>query len=96
MPVEHLINKRYLKKAKAKLLQNKELIKIAVTGSYGKTSTKNIITNILENKYLTLKTPISNTATSYELFKLVLIVLDTIFRTIKGIQRKESKFKYWY
>ena len=59
MPVEHLINKRYLKKAKAKLLQNKDLIKIAVTGSYGKTSTKNIITNILENKYLTLKTPAS-------------------------------------
>lgn len=35
------------------------LTKIAITGSFGKTSTKDIITQILSSKYLTLKTPAS-------------------------------------
>lgn len=59
IPIEKIVNKRYLKSAKEKLLNNKNLIKIAITGSYGKTSTKNIVTSIIQNKYLTLKTPAS-------------------------------------
>lgn len=56
-PIEKLINNYYIKQAKTKLLQNKSLIKIAITGSYGKTTTKNIITHILKDDYLTVATP---------------------------------------
>ena len=56
-PLEYLIKKHYINLAKNKLKNNKDIVKIAITGSYGKTSTKNIITDILESKYLTLKTP---------------------------------------
>lgn len=55
-PVETLIRKKYIKNAKKKL-KDLDLVKIAITGSYGKTSTKNIISSILESKYICLKTP---------------------------------------
>lgn len=55
-PVEYLINKRYIKKAKDKY--NASLgIKIGITGSYGKTSVKNYLSEMLKNKYLVLSTP---------------------------------------
>ncbi len=56
-PFEKLINNKYLKNAKNILKNNPNLIKIAVTGSYGKTSTKNIIYQLLKDKYLTVATP---------------------------------------
>lgn len=56
-PIEKLILKYYLKKSKRKLNTNKNIIKIAITGSYGKTSTKNIINRILSENYYTLATP---------------------------------------
>lgn len=56
-PVEQLIRKHYLKLAKKKLQQTNNLIKIAITGSYGKTSTKNILNHVLSNNYITLATP---------------------------------------
>ncbi len=56
-PIERYINNKYIKKAKLKLNSNKKLIKIAITGSYGKTSTKNILNHILENNTLTIATP---------------------------------------
>lgn len=56
-PIEALIKKHYQKQAKTKLDKAENLVKIAITGSFGKTSTKNIINEILMNKYLTLKTP---------------------------------------
>ena len=46
-PVEKLKKKYYIKKAKEKLLNNKNLLKIAITGSYGKTSTKHILYEVL-------------------------------------------------
>lgn len=56
-PFEKIIKYQYINKAKKKLKQTPSLLKIAITGSYGKTSTKNIISAILENKFLTVKTP---------------------------------------
>ena len=56
-PIEKIINKYYIKLAEKKLNQNKILIKIAITGSYGKTTTKNIINNILSEHFYTLATP---------------------------------------
>lgn len=56
-PIENLINKIYITNAKKIIKENKDLIKIAITGSYGKTSTKNIIYQLLKNDYLTVSTP---------------------------------------
>lgn len=56
MPVEALIKNHFKQKA-IKKIRNLPLIKVGITGSFGKTSTKNIITEMLEAKYLTLKTP---------------------------------------
>lgn len=57
IPIENLIKKHYLNKSIKKLRQNKNLIKVAITGSFGKTSTKTILYEILKSKYYTLKTP---------------------------------------
>lgn len=59
LPLELLIKKHYINQAKKKLNKLKSIVKIGITGSYGKTSTKNIITGIVENNYLTVKTPAS-------------------------------------
>ncbi len=57
MPIEKLIGKYYLSKAKKKLLENNKMIKIGITGSFGKTSTKEILSSILSCQYFTLSTP---------------------------------------
>ena len=54
---ERLNNRRYERKT-AKILQKRtDLIKIAITGSYGKTSVKNYLDAILSQKYNVLSTP---------------------------------------
>ncbi|MDO4198147.1 MAG: UDP-N-acetylmuramoyl-tripeptide--D-alanyl-D-alanine ligase [Erysipelotrichaceae bacterium] len=58
-PMEERIKKGYENEARDILDTNSNLIKIGITGSYGKTSTKNIITDILSDHYLTLMTPAS-------------------------------------
>ena len=55
-PFESINNERYLKAAKNKLDQTKAL-KIAITGSYGKTSVKNDLEQLLSERYETLATP---------------------------------------
>lgn len=50
-PIELVIKNKFIKKAKRKVNKLK-CIKIAVTGSYGKTSTKHYLSNILRNKYI--------------------------------------------
>ncbi|MGI6700953.1 MAG: UDP-N-acetylmuramoyl-tripeptide--D-alanyl-D-alanine ligase [Christensenellales bacterium] len=55
-PFEKLNNIRYIKKATLKLRQS-DAIKIGITGSYGKTSVKNILYHILSRKYNALMTP---------------------------------------
>lgn len=49
-PLEELIKKHYLEKAKKKL-RKMPCKKIAITGSYGKTSTKNILFQILKEEF---------------------------------------------
>ncbi len=56
-PVEKAINRHYYNDAKKILHSNKNLIIIGVTGSFGKTSTKNYLASILAQKYNVLVTP---------------------------------------
>ena len=56
-PIENRINARYYRAARHKLLEHKGLIRIGVSGSYGKTETKLILKSILAEKYNVLVTP---------------------------------------
>jgi len=58
-PIEKLISECYFRDARRKLLANPGLIRIGLTGSYGKTSVKHILGTILSEKYPTLITPAS-------------------------------------
>lgn len=58
-PVEKGINNHYLNDAKAKLAARDDLIKIGITGSFGKTSTKFVLAAILSEKFDVLATPSS-------------------------------------
>lgn len=64
-PTETGINDRLIKQAKRKLKKKdyKNLIRIGITGSYGKTSTKFILKTILSEKYNVLATPESYNTT---------------------------------
>lgn len=57
LPIEILIKAFYIFIAKNKLKKYDSLIKIGITGSCGKTSTKNILKTILSEKYNVLITP---------------------------------------
>lgn len=62
-PVEEHINAGFYEEARQKLRGRKDLIKIGITGSYGKTLTKFILKELLSSKYEVLATPASfNTA----------------------------------
>ncbi len=56
-PIEYFIKQKYLSKAKRKLKEVPDLKIIGITGSFGKTTTKNILNNILSNKYQVIATP---------------------------------------
>ena len=56
-PMEKAISKHYYNDAKRIIESAKDLIIIGVTGSYGKTSMKYIITSLLSEKYNVLMTP---------------------------------------
>lgn len=56
-PLEKRINKKFVKKAESALEDRKDLIKIGITGSYGKTSVKEILKAFLSMKYEVLSTP---------------------------------------
>ena len=58
-PIEEMIKKKYENEARQILEEDRRLIKIGITGSYGKTSTKNIIYDIISENKLTLITPAS-------------------------------------
>ena len=65
MPTEMLISDFYISGARIKILRPKykNLIRIGITGSYGKTSTKFILKTILSEKYNVLATPESYNTT---------------------------------
>lgn len=64
-PTEQLINNFYINSAKFKLKKKafRNMIKIGITGSYGKTSTKFILKTILSEKFKVLATPESYNTT---------------------------------
>ncbi|MBE5754026.1 MAG: UDP-N-acetylmuramoyl-tripeptide--D-alanyl-D-alanine ligase [Clostridiales bacterium] len=55
-PLENAIKKYYIRRAVHKL-ENTDVLKIGITGSYGKTSVKVILRTILSQKYRVLATP---------------------------------------
>lgn len=75
IPVEKCVYLYYKSKAvnKLKSLNNTEVI--AVTGSYGKTSTKNIISDILNVRYTAFPTP-KNFNTNYGLIRTINEYID--------------------
>ena len=58
-PIEFFIKKRFLRRARKKLFSAKyaHLIRIGITGSYGKTTCKNILAKMLAQKYATVASP---------------------------------------
>ena len=58
-PMEKHINQQFVNDAKERLNRSPNLIKIGITGSYGKTSTKFLLRDILSVKYNVLATPSS-------------------------------------
>ena len=59
MPCEKIVQGYWLNKAKHTLRRHKNLIKIGITGSYGKTSVKNILAALLSTKYKVVASPAS-------------------------------------
>jgi len=58
-PIDRLENFYYLQKAKNKLKQFSNLKVIGITGSYGKTSSKNVVNELLSSKYITKPSPLN-------------------------------------
>lgn len=56
-PIEILIKQWYIWDAKKILKSKKDIIVVGITGSYGKTSTKYILSRLLEEKYNVTMTP---------------------------------------
>lgn len=80
-PVEKCVYNYYLTKAKRKLKELPNLKIVGITGSYGKTSSKNILSDILNIKYNALPTP-KNLNTYYGLMITVnnhLTKFDDVF-----------------
>ena len=74
-PIEKLVYFYYFSKAKKKLKSMNRLKVIGITGSYGKTSSKNILASVLEPKYIVRPTP-KNLNTPYGLMITINNYLD--------------------
>ena len=58
-PIEDLVKHFYINQARSILKAHPDLIKIGITGSYGKTSSKNILDEVLGESYYVLASPAS-------------------------------------
>ena len=58
-PIENAVKKWYINDAKKKLAEHDTMIRIGITGSYGKTSTKNAMQAVLSEQFCSLMTPAS-------------------------------------
>ncbi len=58
-PFERMVKQSFIQQAKSILKHQPNLIKIGITGSYGKTSTKNILNEVLSESFYTLASPAS-------------------------------------
>jgi len=56
-PINNLLNQKYINDAKRILKEKSDMKIVGITGSYGKTSTKNIVNAILSEEYNTVMTP---------------------------------------
>ena len=74
LPLELLIKACYKKRA-VKKIRKKTCVSIGITGSYGKTSTKNILAHILEKEFKVCMTP-ENYNTEMGITKAILSKLD--------------------
>ena len=74
-PVEKIVYLYYKFKSDKKLKAMSNMEVIGITGSYGKTSTKNVVSDILNEKYITFKTP-QNYNTAYGLINTVNNYID--------------------
>ncbi len=74
-PFNSLVYYYYFRKAKKKLKEQADLQVVGITGSYGKTSSKNILSDILSSKYITRATP-KNYNTPYGLMLTINNHLD--------------------
>lgn len=74
-PVEKCVYLYYKNKALRKLKSLNNMEVVAVTGSYGKTSTKNIISDILNVRYIAYPTP-KNFNTNYGLIRTINEYID--------------------
>ncbi len=86
---ERLNNSRYERRTRQLLSENPELIKIAVTGSYAKTSVKNALYEMLKRKYEVVATPESyNTPMGISKAAKLIDVSTEIFIAEMGARRK--------
>ena len=88
-PIERLIYKKFWNQAVNKLNSLNNLVTIGITGSYGKTSSKNVINEILSIKYISHQTP-KNFNTDVGLMTTInndLTVFDEIFIAEMGAYR---------
>ena len=75
LPIEHQVFLHYKRKATRKLSSMSQLDVIGITGSYGKTSSKNILSDILNVKYNAFATP-KNFNTTYGMIRAINESLD--------------------
>jgi len=74
-PIEKIIQNGYKRRCKNELSKHENLIRIGITGSFGKTSTKVYLAKFLEKKYKVCSTP-SSYNTPMGISKVVLNDLD--------------------
>ncbi len=75
IPTEKYVYLSFKRKANKKLKSLSNMETIGITGSYGKTSTKNFLYDILNEKYIVFKTPL-NYNTSYGLIRTINQYID--------------------
>ena len=91
-PIEKLISNSYISKAKKKLKRCEKVKVIGITGSYAKTTVKNILCTILSEKFKVCSTP-SSYNTPLGLSKTILSKLgeeDEIFIAEMGAKQKND------
>lgn len=92
-PFENFRNRKFVKRA-GQVLDETDIIRVAVVGSYGKTSVKNILKTVLQEKYAVVATPhsyntpvgIAKTVTSEEFLKKQLFIAEMGARRIGDIR----------
>ena len=74
-PVEKMVYFHYLSQAKAKIKSMPTMKRIGITGSYGKTTSKNVLNDILSTSFNTTPTPL-NYNTAYGVINAINNYLD--------------------